>query len=324
MSTEYWIGFDLGGTKMIAALLDSKLQVLQRIKKRTSPQDGNSAVLKRICSTIEEVMTLAGISSEQVGGIGLAVPGPMDRDAGIIIDTPNLGFQNLALKPYVEQHTGLRVILENDVSAGTYGEFVRGAGQGYRDLIGVFLGTGIGAGLILNGRLYRGKSGNAGEFGHMIIQTDGPMCGCGRKGCVEALASRLSISKDAVSLASSGKAPVLHELAGTDISLYKSGVFKQAWKKKDPAVRELIQRSAHYLGIGLANAVNLLNPEAVILGGGLIEKIGKPYLTAARDSMRTYAQPGIAEDVTVLPTKLGDDAVLIGAAALAAEELTKE
>ncbi len=324
MSAEYWIGFDLGGTKMIAALLDSKLQVLHRVKKRTAPQDGNSAVLKRICSTIEEVMELARVSADDVGGVGLAVPGPMDRDAGLIINTPNLGFQNLSLKPHVEQHTGLRVIMENDVSAGTYGEFVRGAGQGYTDIIGVFLGTGIGAGLILNGSLYRGKSGNAGEFGHMIIQTDGPLCGCGRKGCVEALASRLSISRDAVSLAASGKAPVLYELAGTDISLYKSGVYKQAWKRKDPAVRELIQRSAHYLGIGLANAVNMLNPEAVILGGGLIEKIGKPYISTARESMRTFAQPGIAEDVVVLPTKLGDDAVLIGAAALAKEELAKE
>ena len=323
MKPEYWIGFDLGGTKMIAAMLDKNLQVLHRIKKRTDPHEGNSAVLKRIVSTVDEVITQSGVPRESVGGTGLAVPGPMDREAGIIIDTPNLGFRNVSLRSYVEHNTGLKVVLENDVSAGTYGEYLLGAGKGYSNLMGVFLGTGIGGGLIINGRLYRGASGNAGEIGHMIIQTDGPLCGCGHQGCVEALASRLSISKDAVALAAIGKAPAAFADAGTDITAYKSSIFKQAWKQKDPAIRNLILRSAHYLGIGLANAVNLLNPEAIILGGGLIEKLGRTYIRAATESMQQHAQPGLAEDVTILPSKLGDDAVLAGAAALAMEELSQ-
>ena len=260
MSTEYWIGFDLGGTKMIAALLDEHYQILQRVKQRTAAHEGNNAVLKRIAETIEEVITRSNVPRESIRGIGLAAPGPMDREAGIIISTPNLGFENIPLRRYLEKHTGLPVCLDNDVNAGTYGEFVRGAGKGLKHVVGVFLGTGIGGGLILDGKLYRGAGGNAGEVGHMIIQTEGPLCGCGQRGCLEALASRLSISKDAVALASSGKAPAIFEEAGTDITRYKSGVFAKAWKKKEPSIKELIRRSARFLGIGLSNCVNLLNP----------------------------------------------------------------
>jgi glucokinase len=321
VSGEYWIGFDLGGTKMIAALLDDSLKVVSRLKERTGAQDGSRAVLKRIAATIEGLIAQSGVARDEIRGIGIAVPGPLDREAGILLNTPNLGFKRTPLRDYVEKETGFRAVLENDVNAGTYGEYIEGAGRGFRHIVGVFPGTGIGGGLILDGRLYRGAQGNAGEVGHMIIQLDGPQCGCGQYGCLEALASRLAISKDAVGLAASGKAPLTYREAGTDIKNYKSRVFARAWEKQESSIVELIKRSAGHLGVGLANCVNLLNPEAVILGGGLVEKLGKPYVHEAESSMRAHGMSGMVDDVKVLVAKLGDDAVFIGAAALARQEI---
>ncbi|WP_319559015.1 ROK family protein [Marispirochaeta sp.] len=320
MGTVYWIGFDLGGTKMIASLLDENYAILGRVKKRTDPHEGNSAVLKRIAAAIEEVILTSGVPRSAIKGIGFAAPGPMDREAGIMISTPNLGFENIPIRSYLEEEAGIKVCLDNDVNAGTFGEFIKGAGKGYRHLLGVFLGTGIGGGLIINGQMYRGANGNAGEVGHMILQTDGPLCGCGQYGCLEALASRRSLAKDAVALASSGKAPVLLNMAGTDIAGYKSGVFAKALKKQDPAAKEIIKRGAFYLGIGLANCVNMLNPEAIILGGGLVEKLGTPFLKQIVKSLRAHSLPGLIEDVKVMAAELGDDAALVGSAALAALE----
>ena len=321
MNDNYWIGFDLGGTKMIASLLDSSLKVQSRLKERTDAQDGVKAVLKRIAATIEALIDQSGVDRDRIRGIGVAVPGPIDRQAGLILNTPNIGFKRTPLKEYLEKATGLPVALENDVNAGTFGEYIEGAGRGFSHLVGIFPGTGIGGGLILNGKLYRGAKGNAGEVGHMIIQLDGPLCGCGQHGCLEALASRLSISKDAVGLASIGKAPITYEEAGTDIKNYKSGVFSRAWKKHERPVVELIRRSAVHLGIGMANCVNLLNPEAIILGGGLVEKLGKAYIKEAEASMRAHGMSGMVEDVRVRQARLGDDAVFVGAAALAREEI---
>ena len=320
MGAVYWIGFDLGGTKMIASLLDENFAILSRVKKRTEPQEGNGAVLKRIAAAIEEVILTSGVPRSGIRGIGLAAPGILDREAGIVISTPNLGFENIPLQSYIEEETGIPVCLDNDVNAGTFGEFIKGAGRGFRNLMGIFLGTGIGGGLIINGQMYRGANGNAGEVGHMILQTDGPLCGCGQQGCLESLASRLSLAKDAVSLAASGKAPVLLSLAGTDISGYKSGVFAKALRKRDPVTKDLIKRGALYLGIGLANCVNLLNPEAIILGGGLVEKLGEPFIKQTVKSLRAHSLPGLIEDVRVMAAELGDDAALVGSAALAALE----
>jgi glucokinase len=305
---------------MIASLLDENYAILGRVKKRTEAQEGNSAVLKRIAATIEEVILTSGVPRSAIKGIGLAAPGILDREAGIVISTPNLGFENIPLRSYLEEETGLPVCLDNDVNAGTFGEFIKGAGRGCRNLMGVFLGTGIGGGIIINGQMYRGANGNAGEVGHMILQTDGPLCGCGQRGCLESLASRLSLAKDAVALASTGKAPALLNLAGTDIGAYKSGIFAKALKKRDPVTKDLIKRGAFYLGIGLSNCVNLLNPEAIILGGGLVEKLGAPFIKQTVKSLRDHSLPGLIEDVKIMAAELGDDAALVGSAALAALE----
>ncbi len=297
-------------------------EIVSRYKQETQAYEGTDKVVERIVETIEKGIKKASVSKDDVKGIGIAVPGPIDREKGVIVNTPNLGFYNYPFLKKLKKKFEAPTIIENDVSAGTYGELLQGAAKGYKHIIGVFPGTGIGGGIIVDGKLYRGASGNAGEVGHMIIQLEGPLCGCGQYGCLEAVASKTALSKDAVALAAAGKAPTIMDEAGTDFAKCKSKVFKKAMGD-DEAVTEIIERGAYLLGIGLANLVNIFNPEIIILGGGLVEKLGKKYTGLVEESMRNHAMPAISKDVTILEAELGDDAVVIGAAGAIREELAR-
>jgi glucokinase len=313
------LGFDLGGTKMLCAVFRGK-EIISRYKQETGAQEGPDAVVDRMVETIEKTAEDAGVGLSEIQGMGIAVPGPIDRNNGIMVRTPNLGFYDYPLVKKLKKKFNSHIQIENDVSSGTYGELIQGAAVGYRHVIGAFPGTGIGGGIIVDGKLYRGASGNAGEIGHMIIQLNGPLCGCGQHGCLEALASKTALAKDAVALAAAGKAPTILDEAGTDFAKCKSKVFKKAMGD-DPAVTSIIKRGAELLGIGLANLVNIFNPELIVLGGGLVEKLGKEYTGIAESTMRAYAMEGISRDVQVVQAKLGDDAVVIGAAGVIWEDL---
>jgi len=316
---RYVIGFDLGGTKMIGAVIQGE-RVLSRCKKKTGAEEGPEAVLRRITGVIKTVVKEAGLTAGDIEGVSMAVPGPHDREKGIMVYTPNLGFRDFPIKELLEKEVGITIHLENDVNSGTYGEYKLGAGKGYSHVIGLFPGTGIGGGIVLNGRLYRGATGNAGEIGHMIIQADGALCGCGQHGCLEALASRTALTKDTIAAASAGKAPKTYKIAGSDFKNYKSRVFAQAYKNNEQAVIEIIERSAWYMGIGMANCVNIFNPEVFVLGGGVVEKLGTKYVKLAEKSMRAHALEHLSKDVHVVEAQLEDDAVLLGAAHLLLDE----
>ena len=212
--------------------------------------------------------------------------------------------------------------MENDVSAGTFGEFKYGAARGYRHVVGIFPGSGIGGGLILNGSLYTGATGNAGEIGHMIISSDGPLCGCGQRGCLEAHSSKTAIAKEVITLASMGEAPTALRQAGTDFKNYTSKVLAKSSQGGDRRVAEVLSRAAWHLGIGMANCVNILSPEVIVLGGGLVEKLGKKFVDEAEHSMHLHAMPHLVMNIKVVEASLGDDAVILGAGALAVESLS--
>jgi len=319
MSKEstYVVGFDLGGTNMVGAVLDRKLKIRGSKKRKTRAEEGTEKIYERIRKTILGAMEEAGVGLKTVHAVGMASPGPLSQKERIIYDTPNLGFRDFPIGKRLESDLGLPVLLENDVNAGVYGEFVLGAGRGFTNVVGIFPGTGIGGGLILDGRLFRGSTGNAGEIGHMIIQASGPLCGCGQYGCVEALASRTALAKEAVAMASSGAAQPVYEQAGTDFKNFRSGVLADAYRQGVKGIVKIVERSAWFLGIAMANCVNLLSPEAIVLGGGLVEKFGEAYVRGAERSMREHALPMIVKDVKVKQAELGDDANLIGAASLA-------
>ena len=314
-TAECTVGLDLGGTKLIAVVVDRDLKVLGRKRRTTRAAEGAEAVYGRIVETIRACLERAGLTDP--GAVGVAVPGPLDRENGIVLQTPNMGMEGFPLARRLEADLGVPVILENDVNAGVYGEFVAGAARGLRHVIGIFVGTGIGGGLVLDGRLYQGATGNAGEIGHMILQPDGPLCGCGRLGCVEALASRTAMARDLAFLAGIGRAPLVLERAGTDFTAIRSGILGDLVDAGEQAAVEVVERAARRLGVAMANCVNLLSPEAVLLGGGVVKRLGRRFVDPAERSMREHAMAGLVEPVRVLAAALGDDAGPVGAAALA-------
>ncbi|MEW5814079.1 MAG: ROK family protein [Spirochaetota bacterium] len=317
---KFVIGFDLGGTKMISALLE-KETIKGRAKCTTNAQSGIDSVVDSIIQCIHKSLEKAKVTINEVLGIGIAVPGVINRKEGIVVYTPNLGFNNFNLLEILQREFQIPIILENDVNAGVYGEYSKGAARGYRHIVGIFPGTGIGGGLILDGKLYHGATGNAGEIGHMIIQNEGALCGCGQYGCLEAHASRRAMAKEAVAITSAGGAPLTLQEAGTDFKRFKSKVFANAYERGEESIKAVVKKAAYYLGIGMANCVNIFNPEVIVLGGGLVEKLGKEYVAEAEKSMRAHALPALVKDVKVVEASLGDDAIIYGAANIARDEL---
>ncbi|MCG8477980.1 MAG: ROK family protein [Spirochaetales bacterium] len=309
------IGFDLGGTKMLAAVLDGDDGIVARCKTRTVGGD-NESVYRQIVETIQCALDKAKIGRDRLEAVGIAVPGPIDLDRGVVLDTPNVGISNFPLVDRLSEELGCVVLLENDVNAGLWGEYVAGAAKGMRHVVGIFPGTGIGGGLILDGKLYRGKSGAAGEIGHITVQTDGRRCGCGNHGCLETVASKTAIARDLALLAMNGQSKVLAEAGATDIRLIKSGLIAKALEAGEPAVVAVVSQAARFLGVGMAAIVNTFDPEMVVVGGGLVEKVGSHITDIAVSTMRERAMPRIIADVAVATAALGDDAGVVGAADL--------
>jgi glucokinase len=309
----------MGGTKMLAVVLDDHLQPIGRAKRKTPAGGDHDLLLGAIVTTIQEAAADAGIPVEAIRAIGVAVPGPLNREEGRVIDTVNVGMRDYPLRDKLQDALGVRVDLENDVNAGTYGEFIAGAASGYRNVVGVFPGTGVGGGIVIDGKLYRGRLGRAGEIGHMIVQAGGPLCGCGHHGCLEAVSSKTAIAKDLVHLASVGLAPVILQKAGTEFKSIKSALIKKSINAGEEAVIEVVDRAAWYLGVGLANCVNIFDPDVLVIGGGLVEKLGDDYLEKVRRS--TIENSMVPTDIPIVAATLGDGSVVVGAASLAAQEV---
>ena len=312
------IGFDMGGTKMLAVVLNDEYEPCGRAKVRTPVAAGNKQMLEAIADLVWEALEDSGDAPSDVAAMGIAVPGPIDRAKGRVISMPNVDMHDYGLRDALQERIEIPVVLENDVNAGTYGELVAGAARGARHVIGIFPGTGVGGGVIIDGRLYRGRTGSAGEFGHMIVDAGGRRCGCGKYGCLEAVSSKTAIAKELVHLAQNGQAPTVLEKAGTDIARIKSGLIKKAMDAGESAVIEVVERAAWYLGVGLGSLVDIFDPDLVIVGGGLVEKLGKRYLGPVEASMREHSM--IDSDVSLVAASLGDDSVIVGSASLARQE----
>ncbi|NQU10835.1 ROK family protein [bacterium] len=318
-NNRYWVGFDLGGTKMMATVFDHRFRPVASERRKTRGNKGARAGVARIVETIELALDAAGGKRRVVAGIGLGCPGWLDLDRGIILHAPNLGWRNLRLAPLLERRFRCPVILANDVDAGTYGEYRFGAARGARCVLGVFPGTGIGAGCVYEGRLIRGRTGSCFEFGHLTVEPEGRLCGCGHRGCLETVASRLAISAECAAAAYRGQAPHLLEQAGTDLANIRSGALAAAIRAGDTAIESILQHAADQLGIAVANVVNLLAPDLVVLGGGLAEALPRYFVRGVRAGIDRHAVDLFAKGVRVVAARLGDDATALGAAALAAE-----
>jgi glucokinase len=322
--SRYWLGFDLGGTKMMATVFDKDFNIVAYRRKKTKNEQGAKGLLDRIGETIEEALQAAHLSSRRLCAIGFGCPGWLDLDRGVILFAPNLRLRNVSLKKELTKEFGCPVVVANDVDAGTFGEYRFGAGQGVRCLLGVFPGTGIGGGLVYEGKLFRGRIGSCMEIGHIHMQPKGRLCGCGRRGCLETVASRLAIATEAAEAAYRGEAPHLFELVGTDVAAARSGALAAAIRAGDHAVEAIVRHAARDLGIAIGSVVNLLAPDMIVLGGGLVEAMPGLYVQEVRTSIKKQAMRPYTKSLKVVLAKLGDDAVAIGAAALAAAEIKGE
>jgi glucokinase len=315
------VGVDLGGTSLLAVATSGKGKVLGRHKRKTNAEEGASAVLKRIERTIRDAVHKAGAKMSDVRAIGIGAPGPLNPKTGVILHAPNLGptWNNLPLTAHLSKEMRCPVYLGNDVNVGAIGEHALGAGRGCKNLVAIFVGTGIGGGIILNNRLYRGVRYTAGEVGHMVLQADGPVCGCGKHGCAEALASRTAIERDIRAQIQAGAksvVPALLEEMGRDT--ITSSVLEKALNADDPVVGYVLAQAERYMGLLVANIVNLLDPEVIVLGGGVVERLGERYLDPVRETAeRYYLNQEDRSKIHIVATKLRGYAGVLGAATMA-------
>ena len=316
---DHVAGIDIGGTKIMAAVLNHQFEVIGRCKKKSKSKKNGGNTEDRIFGIVDEALEAAG--GPAIKGIGVGSPGPLDPTTGVIIDTPNLGWKNFPLADKLKARYKVPVVVDNDVNVGTYGEWCFGEVKDSKNVVGVFPGTGIGGGIILGGKLLHGFTGAAGEVGHMTLEVDGPFCGCGKRGCLEALASRTAIAKEVAALAAREDAPYVLENCGTDLRKLRSSALARAITAGDTMVEDVIRKAAYYVGIAVGNLINILSPEAVVLGGGLVEAMEDLYLEEVNRGIKDHAMPFLREGVRVVAAKLGDDAVVLGAAHMIAERV---
>jgi glucokinase len=304
---------------MMSAVFDSKLKIAAVKRKKTRAHEGGGNGLKRIIAVIRESLNEADIPLERVKGIGIGIPGPIDMQKGVVLDTPNLGWGKLNLKTILEKEFPCVVHVINDVDAGVYGEYCFGAAKKVRCVLGVFPGTGIGGGCIYKGEVFHG-SRSCLEIGHLQVVQEGPLCGCGQRGCLESMASRLAIATAAAKAAYIGEAPHLMEITGANLTKIRSKALTAAIEAGDQAIEQIIRDGAYWLGIGVANVINLLAPDIVILGGGLVEAIPDIYREVVEDTANKHVMPPFKGTFKVTVAALGDDAVVTGAAAWAVHQ----
>ncbi len=313
------LGIDLGGTKVLAAVVDAGHQIRGRAKVPTPAQEGADAILQAILSAARQALDAAGVGPQELLGVCIGSPGPLDPARGIILFSANMRVRDFPIADQLAAALGRSVLLRNDVRVGGVGEFQLGAGRGTRNMLAAFVGTGIGGCVIVDGKVVEGSTGNAGEIGHIVMKAKGPKCGCGRRGCMEAFASRSAIARRLSKAAAAGDAgPVVEKLVARNDRI-KSKDLAAAFQADDPVVVREVTRAAHYLGHGLGSLANVLGPELIVIGGGVTEALGERYLNLVRGSVRAQIVTDPEHTIRIELSALGDDAGVLGASLLARE-----
>jgi glucokinase len=321
--SEYVFSVDVGGSKILSALVARDGKVVAEELEQTAALDKFDAVLRQIRMAYQALVKRAeaGPDSRPLA-VSLAIAGAIDLNNGVVTESPNLPqWQDVPLRSMVEEALGLQTFMINDANAAALGEHTHGAGRGTRNMVFITVSTGIGGGLIINGDLYQGCNGAAGEIGHMVIDVDGPLCGCGNYGCLEALASGTAIARDAadrIALGTYSSIPKFTNSGGTITAAAVAAAAKQG----DPLANEIVSRAAHYLGMGLVSVVNVFNPEMVVIGGG-VAQMGDMLLNPARQVVRENAFRIAADAAQIVQAQLGARAGVVGASTYAWRQLKR-
>jgi len=320
---KIWIGFDLGGTKMLAIAYDEKWNVIGRRRRKTRGRDGGDNGIQRIGSTIDRLLGENDIDKDQIAGIGIGCPGPIDLEKGRILTTPNLGWDDVEIGSFLKKRFDCPVVVINDVDAGVFGEYEFGSAKGSRCVVGIFPGTGVGGGCVYEGRILQGAGISCMEIGHTRISSSTRASGYTLPGTVEAEASRLTIAAEAAKAAFRGDAPYLFKKIGTDLAEIRSGAIADAIENGDKAIRRLVEEASEAIGLAVVNIVHILAPDKIVLGGGLVEAMEDLIVGTVRKTARQSVMSVYKDRFEVVAAKLGDDASVLGAAAWAKQETVK-
>jgi len=322
----HYVGVDLGGTTITAGAVNVVSgEVLGRQQIPTLGKEGPDAVIARMVDLVHAVIADAGLRKEDVGGIGVGLPGVLDMERGITVFLPNLpgGWRNVPLKATMESGTGLPTYLLNDVRSFTLGEKTFGAGRDVDTLVCVAIGTGIGGGMVINGKLHMGLDGTAGEIGHQVIDPYGPPCSCGSRGCLETFASGPAITAMALKAISHGRMTKIAEMVSYDLNRVTPEIVYRAAQDGDPVAKDIYERAGFYLGVGIANLITVLSPQMVVIGGG-VAQAGDLLLEPVRRTIRERVHVTPLDKVQIVPAELGTNAGLIGAAVWASLQAAPE
>jgi len=302
------VGIDLGGTQLRVAVANDRGRLRTVLRRPTEAVRGRQHVINRIVAAVADALAEDATPARRVRALGIGLPGPVDPSAGLVISPANLpGFHNVPLNRILTAATGIRSYLYHDAHLAALAEHRRGAGRGASELIYVTVSTGIGAGLMIRGELYAGAHGSAGEIGHIVVQRDGPLCTCGNRGCVEAIASGTGIARAARELGAQTPASALYRLqAPSPVEVARAA------RAGDQLAIGILDTAGTYLGIAMGTLVNLFNPQLIVLGGSVI-KAGAPLLTPMRRSMIASSWKAARRGLRIVRPALGDDAGLIGA-----------
>jgi glucokinase len=316
MDKKLFAAIDLGGTKIYTVIADSRGVILADDRQATQAADGPEAVIEQLSASVRVILAKNNLHLSDVAAVGVCATGFFDWQRKVMVSSPNLpGWKDVALEKKLSTMLGVTVVAENDANAAALGEARFGAGQGSREIVYVTVSTGIGAGLIQDGRIYRGGRGFAGELGHMVVKPDGELCGCGRRGCLETVSSGTAIARAAIKAVQQGIPTVLQEKAKRELTA--PDVFSAA-AKGDAAAASILEEALFYLGVGLVNVVNLLNPQVIVIGGGVAEA-GDAILRPLSETIAARAVPPAAASVVLRKAQLGVKAGVTGILCLLAD-----
>jgi glucokinase len=310
------VGVDVGGTKITAGVVDASAQVVSRYSVRSHAGRPPREVVAAIIEATAAALSAAGLEHNAVAGVGVGFAGHVNGAQGIVLTSSNLpAWDNHPLRDLLRQRLGIPVILENDANCAAWAEYRFGAGRGSRYMCYVTISTGFGAGIIIDGKLYTGATGSAGEIGHVVVEPNGPLCTCGKRGCAMSYACGLGISRMACEGLESGEPTLLRELCGSTPEHVSGEVVAQAARQGDELANDILTTAGHYFGIGLSTIVQLLNPDRIVIGGGLA-RTGSLMMEPALQALNENIHPVLVDSAEIVSSALGDDAGMMGAAAL--------
>ena len=311
MSESYNICLDVGGTKVLGVIFNEKDEIIYRLKKRSkSGGEGSADVEKVIVDVVEEMIKESGIDRKKLNAVASCAPGVIDQDKGVVLFTPNLPWRDYDMAGAMRKKFGVPFYVGNDVNLGVLGEYHFGAAKGYKNVVGFFVGTGMGGGLILNGTLFTGNQFKAAEYGHMVLEPEGPLCNCGQRGCLETFASKMGMSAYIRQQVARGRECLMAE--DVKDGVFRAKALKKALKAGDKVAEEAVDRACHYLAIATGNMINTISPDLVIYGGGIIEAMGDLFLEKVLAEVDRYCMPQIRSTVEIKTAALGDDSILYG------------